>query len=374
MAAKLRKTSAVVQLAFGILFLGGHFGIGAARADWKSEWEKAVAAAKKDGRVVLLMRRYEGVLDQFKKDFPQIQAVTITGQGSELGNRIVAERRAGKYLVDIYVGGPYTVASTLLPANAVDPISDVLILPEVVDQSRWITGKHRYTDVERKYNFAFVANPGSRQITYNTNLVKPNEFTNYRDLLNPRWKGKIVSLEPTHSYIGATTQFMYYHPELGPEFLRQFFGGMDMTFARDSRQMTDWLAAGKYAICVGCLNIARANKQGLPVDEFLTTDWKEGAGISAGGGTISLIKQAPHPSAAKVFINWFLSPRGQSALQKIADQGEHHNSGRIDISKDEVDADHKLIDGKKYWDQNQPQWSDMRPIVKLGKEIMKSKN
>ena len=87
---------------------------------------------------------------------------------------------------------------------------------------------------------------------------------------------------------------MYYHPQLGPEFMKQFFGKMDMTFARDNRQMTDWLAAGKYAICVGCLNVARSRFQELPVDDFVTTDWKEGSGMSAGPGTISLIDKSAH--------------------------------------------------------------------------------
>jgi iron(III) transport system substrate-binding protein len=374
MSSRLGMTLRLIQLAFGVFLLGDHCWSASARADWKKEWEKTLAAAKKEGQVVLLMRRYEGVLGEFRKEYPEIKVVTITGRGSDLGSRIVAERRAGKFLVDIYVGGPYTVAASLMPAKAVDPISDVLFLPEVLDESKWITGKHRYTDPERKYNFAFVANPGSRQITYNTNLVDPKAFTTYQDLLNPKWKGKIVSLDPTQSYIGATTQFMYYHPQLGPEFMKQFFGAMDITFARDNRQMTDWLAAGKFAICVGCLNVARARKQGLPVDDFVTTDWKEGSGISAGGGTISLMNQAPHPDAAKLLINWFLSSKGQLALQKIADEGEHHNSGRMDISKDDVDADHRLVEGKKYWDQNQAEWSDVKPIVQLGKEIMRIRN
>lgn len=66
----------------------------------------------------------------------------------------------------------------------------------------------------------------------------------------------------------------------------------------------------KHAILRRCLNVARARKQGLPVDDFVTTDWKEGSGISAGGGTISLMNQAPLPNAAKLLINWFLSSKG----------------------------------------------------------------
>jgi hypothetical protein len=125
MSSRLRITLGVIQLTFGILLLGDYFWNASARADWKKEWEKTLAAAKKEGQVVLLMRRYEGVFGEFRKEYPEIKVVTITGRGSDLGNRIVAERRAGKFLVDIYVGGPYTVASSLMPAKAVDPISEV---------------------------------------------------------------------------------------------------------------------------------------------------------------------------------------------------------------------------------------------------------
>jgi ABC-type glycerol-3-phosphate transport system substrate-binding protein len=186
MSSTSRITLGLIQVAFGSLLLGDSFWSAGALADWKKEWEKTLAGAKKEGQVVLLMRRYEGVFAEFRKEYPEIKVVTITGRGSDLGNRIVAERRAGKFLVDIYVGGPYTVAASLMPAKAVDPISDVLFLPEVVDESKWITGKHRYTDPERKYNFAFVANPGATQISYNTNLVDPKKFDSYRDLLDPK--------------------------------------------------------------------------------------------------------------------------------------------------------------------------------------------
>ena len=83
--------------------------------------------------------------------------------------------------------------------------------------------------------------------------------------------------------------------------------------------MTDWLAQGKFALCLGCRDSDRARKQGLPVDDMDMVDWKEGLPISPGGGSISLIKGGPHSNAAKVFINWFLSRRGQIALQKYDD-------------------------------------------------------
>ena len=150
---------------------------------WKAEWDKTVAEANKEGKLVLYMRRYDGVLKEFAKKYPKITPVIVTGEGGVLGARMLAERRADKYLVDIYVGGPYTAASMLIPGNIVETIPDKLILPEVRDESKWVTGRHRYTDPDRKYNFAFLASPGSRQLAFNSKLVDPKEIKSYKDFI-----------------------------------------------------------------------------------------------------------------------------------------------------------------------------------------------
>lgn len=371
----IRKTIALglIKLSLVVTFLLGTIGTSIVQADWKSEWDKTVQAANKEGKIVLYMRRYESVLKSFMKEYPGIKAVTITGRGSKLGKRIMAERRAGKYLVDIYIGGPHTVNSMLIPAKVLDPLPDMLILPEVLDKSKWITGKLRYTDPGRKYNFAFLANQGTNALSYNTNLVKAKEFKSFYDFLDPKWMGKIVALEPTQRRLGGLTQFLYYHPMLGPEYFNRLFGGMNPTFSRDFRQMTDWLGAGKYAICLGCQYIPKAKKQGLPVDLFSSTDWKEGGSFGTGGGTLSLVNKAPHSNAAKVFINWFLSRKGQIALQKFGDRHEPPNSGRIDIPKDDVSPKNRLVEGKEYLDSSRPEWQNMKPIFKLSKKILKAR-
>jgi len=363
----------LIKSGLGIILFLGTIALPHAQADWKSKWEKTVKAAKKEGKIVLYMRTYEPVLRIFMQEFPEIKAITITGRGSALGGRIMAERRAGKYLVDIYVGGPHTVSSILIPAKVLDPIPDKLILPEVRDESKWITGKHRYTDPQRKYNFALIANPNSGRLGYNVNLVNPKEFKSRKDLLNPKWRGKIISLEPTLRRLGGITQFIYYHPALGPGYFKKLFGEMDITFSRDPRQLTDWLGAGKFAICLGCLDLLQAREQGLPVSTFTSDDWIEGASFSTGGGSLSLINRAPHPNAAKVFINWFLSPRGQITLQKLGRPTSPPNSGRVDIPKDDVIPENRLLPGRKYFDASRPEWQDMKPILKLAREILKAR-
>ena len=342
----------------------------AAQLDWKRDWEQTLAAAKKEGQVTVYIYRYEGLLKEFKRDFPGINVVAVTGRGNELTNRIMAERRAGRFIADVYSGGTNSLYNTLYKGKALDPLKPLLILPEVTDTSKWYGNEHRYADPEGKYIFAYIGSPSNAQLSYNTKLVDPREFKSYWDFTNPKWKGKIVSLDPRDTGLGATMQFYYYSPELGPEFMKKFFGGMDMTFAKNFRQMTDWLAQGKFAICVGCKDSLRAKNQGLSVEDFDSNKWKEGSSFSAGGGSLAYMNQAPHPNAAKVFINWFLSRKGQMALQKLGDVDDPANSRRIDIPKDDIPPDNRLQPGVKYFDVVKPEDGDMKPIFDLAREIM----
>jgi iron(III) transport system substrate-binding protein len=342
----------------------------AAQTDWKKDWEQTLAAAKKEGQVNIYIYRYEGLLQDFKREYSGITVQAVTGRGSEMSNRIMAERRAGKFIADVYSGGTNSLFNTLYKGKALDPLKPLLVLPEVTDTSKWYGNEHRYADPEGKHIFAFIGSASSSQLSYNTNLVNPKEFKSYTDLINPKWKGKIVALDPRDTGLGATMQFYFYSPQIGPEYMKKFFGGMDNTYAKNWQQMTNWLAQGKFAICMGCKDSQRAKNQGLPVDDFDTTHWKEGSSFSAGGGSMAYMNQAPHPNAAKLFLNWFLSRKGQIALQKLGDVDDPANSRRIDIPKDDIPPENRLQPGAKYFDVVKPEYGDMKPIFDLAKEIM----
>jgi ABC-type Fe3+ transport system substrate-binding protein len=87
---------------------------------------------------------------------------------------------------------------------------------------------------------------------------------------------------------------------------------------------------------------------------------------------LGIPSRAPHPNAAKVFINWFLSREGQMALQKFG-RPDAHNSRRIAISKDDVDPYNRLAPGKKYFDLAKAEYQDLTPIFKLVKEVLPQK-
>ena len=336
-----------------------------------AQWEATLEAAKKEGKVNIYMYRYGKVLDVFRTDYPDIRPYLLTGSGAQITARILTERRAGRYLADVIGLGSSNYRILHQQAKILEPIQPALMLPEVLDTSRWYGGKHRYLDGEGKYVFGYMTNASSGQLYYNTAALNPKELTSYYDLFKPKWKGKIVALDPhPRTEFGTTMQFFYYHPELGPSFIRRLFGDKDITFSRDSRQMIDWLGQGRFAICLGCSGALKAKNQGLPVDIFDSSLWKEGASFSVGGGTLSIPSQGPHPNAAKVFVNWYLSRKGQIAMQKLGDPDEPPNSARIDISKDDVMAQHKLIEGRKYFDAIRPEFEDVESAFKIAIQAM----
>src|SRR5207249_7223003 len=90
-------------------------------------------------------------------------------------------------------------------------------------------------------------------------------------------------------------------------------------------------------------------------------------------GTLALLNRAPHASAAKVFINWFLSRDGQIALQKsLARSGaETADSRRIDIPKTDVKPENRRAAGVNYLDlDSKVEWTDMKPVLAIFEEAL----
>ena len=345
------------------------------------EWQKTLEAARKEGQVVLYgSADYETLFAEFHKKYPDIKVTGFFGRGADVAKRVMAERRAEKYLADLYLDGMTTGYNVLYKAKAADPIAPALILPEVADPSKWWQGKHQYVDPENRYLFIF--NGESRiVVAYNTKLLGLEEVRSYWDLLKPKWKGKIVALDPLSGGSGDALRFFYHSRLLGPDFLRRLLSEMDVTISGDSRQMGDWLAAGKFAVSIfgpiSRMDLDKGKEQGLPVDWFKPDHLKEGAYITAGSGGVALMNRAPHPNAAKVAINWLLSREGQTMYQRIFTSGEDGpDSMRIDIAKDKVPPRNRRPQGEelKFPLMDRADLMDMDPIRKFVREVMEQRS
>ena len=365
----VKEMVSLLKLAFMVIFLLSLGG--AARADWKQEWETTLAAARKEGKVRVHVppgTQYLDAIHAFQASYPKIKLVSVPGSGSQHSQRLMAERRAGKYLADAYIGGAGT-GMVLYNAGVFDLLPPALILPEVKDQSVWFSKKHLYADPKHQHLFIMQGNVVAQIAANNTKMVNPKDINTYWDLLNSKWRGKIVAYDPTTRGSLSAWKAVYYNPILGPKFIRRLFSEMNVTIARDYRIILDWVAKGKYPLWVvpRTTEVKEAMKQGLPVD-IITAPPEEGR-MSGGWGQAGLINGAPHPNAAKVFINWLLSKKGQLQWQKKSD----NNSLRMDIAKDMLsDPGYVPEPGGKYLIGNLPQYRDIRALKKLVAEAKRA--
>jgi ABC-type Fe3+ transport system substrate-binding protein len=343
----------IVALVAGFVFGRAQDLIAAeAKAAWQADWDKTIKAAEEEGAVTIYMTQaFEPVFKEaFQKKFPRIKVNVVTGRGFQLGQRVMNERRGEKYIADICITGNITPLTVFYKAKILEPIKPLLLLPEVVNESVWFEGKHHYNDPDNRYIFTFEGTPRSGELTFNTKIVNPAEIRSFWNLLDSKWKGKIVTIDPlVAGPINSAQIFFYKHPDLGPEFLKRLYGESQMTIVRADEQLMDWLSLGKFALGFGGRDVDKAMAQGLPVNQFLPNHMKEGSSLATYNGTLSFFNRAPHPNAAKVAVNWLLSKEGQSTwLGYNAKTSGQYDSLREDIPKDKVSDLGRRVKGGKY--------------------------
>ncbi len=301
-------------------------------------WDALVQAARQEGRLVVYgppgPTYRQVVVNSFERAYPDIRVEAIFAGGADNAQRLIAERTGGRNLADVLVSGPITPLTTLRPAGIIVPLKPLLVLPEVVDASKWQGEHHWWADDSGEYVLQF-AGQVTTIASFNRDQVDPSQFRSYQDFLDPRWKGKIVATDVRRGGVGASAaQWIYKNPRLGPSFLDRLFGESEMRLSSDQRQMIDWLAQGQYPIglFLSGTDVRRAQAQGLPVGVVSAEQFTDGAAVSAGFGSVSYIDQAPHPNAAKVFVNWLVSREGQEAWQRETETP----SLRVDVPKDKL--------------------------------------
>jgi len=133
---------------------------------------------RKKARVTIYGQPRAGVgkaILAFKDAYPKIKLNFVGGSGSALAKKIMAEKRADKHLVDLSIGGGGTMVLVYHKAGLLQPIPPQLILPEVVDQTKWWSKKHLYSDPEGQHVFMRRGMPApvsARSIRISSSLAK----------------------------------------------------------------------------------------------------------------------------------------------------------------------------------------------------------
>jgi iron(III) transport system substrate-binding protein len=324
------------------------------RSSEKDDWNEVLVAAKKEGKVVVVgspdpvMRN--SIIPKFAARFG-IAVEFIAGRSSEIVSRLQTERSAQIYSVDVFLAGPDTTANELFGDKLIDPLKPLLVMPEVLDGSKWKIGKVWFLDPEER----FVVRPFSSVATLlfiNTDHVKPEELRSVKDLLNPKWRGKISTEDPMTTGAGSNMAARFYH-QIGEEFVKSLYIDQKPVRSRDRRQMADWLARGNYPICFNCRedDVRPLVKEGFKLFETFELS---GVAPTVNGSPwlLSVANKAPHPRAAQVFANWILSREGL----EIYARGYGSATMRTDIDESFLHSGNIPKPGVKYFDDTDWKW------------------
>ena len=321
-------------IAAALMGTGAVASPGANAADWQTTWAEIKAAGQAEGEVVF--RTGASETKRYRQWQPALEKALglrihlMSGSPTELAAKLVAEQRAGKPTADLWISGPSSIVNVFVPAGAVQDLRPLLVHPEVTDPTVWFGEQLPWAS---EWTFAFSADANYGVIVHNTKQVDPSEFESYWDLLNPKWRGKIVMRDPRADAVESPRTFLY--AQLGQSFFTRLFDEMKPVIAPDARTAVEWTARGRYALCIiGCNRAAElAETDGLPVRAAFPKILKEGIPVDMGGNGITAISRPPHPAATKYFINWFLSREGQIFYQKITG----NFSLRKDVPRDGVE-------------------------------------
>jgi len=294
-------------------------GSAAAPASAAGSWEDILAAAKKEGKVTV-----SGPPDPdaraklppaFKEKFG-IDLEYLGGNSSQLASRIQSERAAGQYTMDASVSGSDTMYDTFYKNKWIDPIKPALVLPDAIDGSKWRNGSVWYRDPDQN-TIVQIFNTVQPMMTINLSMISAKDIPTADALLDPKWKGKICSYDPSVNGAGVAIASAIYVAK-GEDYMTKLYKGQNVALSRDYQQVADWVAQGSYPIALAATPnylekyLKSGVKLGISGSDELPELPDAPSALGGGFGDVAIWNKAPHPNAAKVFANWILSKEGMT--------------------------------------------------------------
>ncbi len=304
---------------------------GAGPAAAQTAWEQVVSAAEAEGKVVVIgppVNPNRETLTLFAKAYPKIK-LELTGMApGQYEPRVAAERKASMFLQDVLISG---VSSTIytrdIAAGMFDTISDKVV-SDIAQDRLWLGGyKSGYLDNERSRVYAFSA--GMLNVIHiDRSQIPRSELAEPAELINPKWKGKIAIGDPRERGPGSFAVSGLVRA-IGRDKTRILLTQQDLVMTNTLRQITEWAVRGQYPITIGLTSsgIRDYLAQGLGKSLEPLKMPPHAQLIGSGWGNVLLFDKAPHPNAARVFVNWLLSREAQNDWAKRST----NNSRRTDV-------------------------------------------
>ena len=212
-----------------------------------ASWDSMVAAAKREGQVVLAGPPDPNTRNKLPAAIQQafgIQVQYLSQNSSQIAARMQSERASNQYALDLMLAGADTVYNTLVARSWLDPLKPALLMPGVADASKWKTGGPWFRDT-KKDTVLQLFNTVTATITLNTQFVQATDIPTAQALLDPKWKGKIASFDPSVNGIGLPVGAALYLSK-GADFMSKLYVGQKVALTQDYKQIADWVAHGSY--------------------------------------------------------------------------------------------------------------------------------
>lgn len=293
------------------------------------EWDKLRTAAKQEGKLTFAFAFALGTLPRktlevFEEQFGVSVDMQTFNSGSLLQPKIVQEQQGGIYNWDVaMISGPFGIG--LRDAGAVVPLKPQLFLQEVVDEKAWSNGfVFGFKDKEKQFGYGHVWEVSSN-LWVDTAQVREDELRTSQDLLNPKWKGKMMfaDVRAGATYSPATAMRLVY----GEEMLKKLFVDQEPAYSRDNRQIVEQLIRGQRAIILAVADPILPEFQAQGLGRNMRRVYLSDIPVTVTANDLWILKNAPHPNAAKLFVNWLLSKEGHA----IYTQDTTTNSRRLDV-------------------------------------------
>jgi iron(III) transport system substrate-binding protein len=295
--ALITRRTALLGLAAGSAILSAPR---PARAE--DDWSKIVEGAKKEGRVVLYSASVGLPMHQeLKKDFEATYGITVDvleARASEVRERIRIEQSAGRFVADVSENGRTATTLQISQDHVFDAFGPLPSLGHLKPEFR--------SDEIRLPIFAIIYG-----ILVNTRLVKPqDEPKSWLDIVDPRWKGKILS-DDFRALGGGGVLFYTLMERFGRDFMEKL-AKQDLKFSREIPANERRVARGELPIYLPDSLTVIPTLKGLPV-KFLAPQ----KGMPYIGYDLALLKNAPHPNAARLLMEYYLSQKMQQRFANL---------------------------------------------------------
>jgi iron(III) transport system substrate-binding protein len=272
-------------------------GLGNAAHAQSASWEDTVAKAKQEGTVVLYGSGLAGVLTSIQTEFAKAYGIKVEALMVNSGpqrQRVSLSIQAKQVQVDVLINNDTPFLNEL---QGKGDLADISGLPNKS------TFPHEWWDGAYPFIASF-----SQTIFVNTDHVDPKTTTKWADLLDPKYKDKVVTITPAAG-LGVMAFFANIIDSQGPEYLKKL-GQLNPVMVATSLEGSQLVASGEKWIYFDnvAYNTVPLKAKGAPVDDLYLPP----VGVVAYGAVA--LAQAPHPNAAKVLINWMLSHDGQEAI------------------------------------------------------------